>query len=108
MNLKQIGVGIVLLALAALDALAVEQYGYIGLFRLATSSFGTIVLTTDMVIALTLVAIWMGRDANERGVSAIPYLILTLALGSIGPLLYLLVRLGSESPATRPAVALQH
>jgi hypothetical protein len=48
----------------------------------------------DLVIALTLVMVWMGDDAEQRKVSALPYLVITLALGSVGPLLYLIRRLG--------------
>lgn len=41
----------------------------------------------------------MVRDARARGVSAVPYVLLTLALGSAGPLVYLIRRLASDAPA---------
>ena len=43
-------------------------------------------------IALSLFAIWMFQDARTRGVSAVPYLLLMLCLGSIGALVYLVRR----------------
>jgi hypothetical protein len=39
----------------------------------------------------------MGDDAEQRKVSALPYLVITLALGSVGPLLYLIRRLGDRT-----------
>jgi hypothetical protein len=46
----------------------------------------------DLVIMLSLFAVWMWSDARERGASAVPYLIVTALFGGAGPLLYLLVR----------------
>jgi hypothetical protein len=39
----------------------------------------------------------MGDDARARNTSAVPYIILTLALGSVGPLLYLIRRFGDRT-----------
>jgi hypothetical protein len=50
------------------------------------------VLVTDLALALAMVSVWVYRDARRRGKSPLPYLVLTLATGSIGPLLYVLVR----------------
>jgi hypothetical protein len=41
--------------------------------------------------------VWMGEDAEERKVSALPFLLLTLLLGSVGPLLYLIRRFGDRT-----------
>jgi hypothetical protein len=46
-----------------------------------------------------MVSVWMWQDARARGTSAIPYLVVTLFLGSIGPLLYLFRRAGAEETA---------
>ena len=46
----------------------------------------------DLTIALSMVLGWVYFDAKKRGVSAWPYILLTLATGSVGTLLYLLVR----------------
>jgi hypothetical protein len=43
-------------------------------------------------VAPSLVCIWMATDSRERGFSFLPYLVVTLALGSVGPLLYLIRR----------------
>jgi hypothetical protein len=52
----------------------------------------------DLVIALTLVMVWMWHDAKASGRSAWPWLALTLAAWSFGPLIYLLTRRNRPKP----------
>jgi uncharacterized membrane protein YfcA len=42
----------------------------------------------DLVIALSLVMVWMWRDAKNTGRNVWPWIIATLVAGSFGPLLY--------------------
>jgi hypothetical protein len=107
MNLKQIGIGLVLADFTAFTAYVVYQYGYAGLLQLALANAATIQVSLDLVIALSLVTLWMWRDARERGVSVVPYLVLTLTLGSIGPLVYLFRRAGDEVRIVSPAAAVR-
>src|SRR5206468_2922881 len=58
----------------------------------------TVAALVDLTIALSLVTLWMWQDARERGIGVVPYVILTLTLGSIGPLCYL-IRRESTAPA---------
>jgi hypothetical protein len=99
MNLKQIGLSLVLIAFAALEAYAIEVYGYIGFFQALVGSLAGIVAGIDLVIALTLFVIWMGDDAPRHRMSPLPYLLVTLAFGSPGPLLYLIRRAGNREIA---------
>jgi hypothetical protein len=46
----------------------------------------------------------MWNDARDRGVSPIPYVLLTLTAGSVGPLLYL-IRRDSTTGFERATVA---
>lgn len=96
MNAKQVGLEIVLVGFSALTAYAVYQHGYIGFFELTLANAATVTAFVDLTIALSLMLLWMWRDARERGGSFLPYLALTLTLGSVGPLLYLIRRAGSE------------
>ena len=108
MNLKQIGIGLVLADFVALTAYAIWQYGYVAFLDLATMNAITVQVSIDLVIALAIVSVWMDADARARGTSAVPYLVLTLFLGSIGPLAYLFRRFGEESaaaPARVPRVS---
>lgn len=104
MNRKQILLSIVLVALVALDAYAIYLYGYIGFFRMAMLNFAGVTSIVDMVIALMLILMWIGNDAEQRGISALPYILLTLVLGSVGPLLYLIRRF-ADATADSPALA---
>jgi hypothetical protein len=62
--------------------------GFITLFK-SINGWG-FVLVADLLIALSLIGGWMIKDARKEGRSAAPYLLLTLASGSVGPLVYLL------------------
>jgi MFS superfamily sulfate permease-like transporter len=100
MNLKQIGLGVVLVDFVALTGYALYQYGLIGFFETLLSSAAGAAVLADLVIALSLVIVWMWRDARARGWSPLPYAVLTLALGSVGPLVYLMRRVGTPAPQT--------
>ncbi|MDA0823695.1 MAG: hypothetical protein O3C28_14950, partial [Proteobacteria bacterium] len=58
----------------------------------------------DLVIACGLAVIWVVMDARERRINAWPYLLLTLFLGSIGPLAYLLKREWSAHRVGNPGL----
>src|SRR5262245_9172396 len=92
MNAKQLGILVLLVDFLGLEAYAVWRYGYVGVFELLFANAATAVAFTDLCIALGLVMLWMWQDARGRGTSILPYVVLTLGLGSVGPLLYLLVR----------------
>jgi hypothetical protein len=99
MSVGQIVLGLVFVAFSAFTGYVFYAQGAIAFVEWATKSPVGIQLSLDLVIALTLVAGWMIGDARRRGVSAVPYVVLTLFLGSIGPMLYLLRRPASARPA---------
>jgi len=92
MNGKQIVLSMVLVAFAGVEAYAVHEHGVIGVFAALLANSATTVAFVDLCIALGLIALWMGFDARERGIAVVPYLVVTLTLGSVGPLLYLIRR----------------
>jgi len=104
MNAKQIGLSVVLADFAALTAYAVYQYGLVGFFEIMSANAATLTALADLTIALSLVLVWMWNDARERNAAFFPYAVLTLVLGSVGPLLYLIVRSGEEQVARRQAL----
>src|SRR5262245_56440654 len=100
MNAKQLGLEAILFGYSAFTAYAVYQYGYIGLLEQGLANAATIQIFLDLTIALSLVLLWMWQDARKQGISPLPYIVLTLTLGSIGPLLYLLRRTSREHAPT--------
>ncbi|HRG47780.1 MAG TPA: DUF2834 domain-containing protein [Leptospiraceae bacterium] len=75
-----------------LTALAVWQNGVLGIFEHQFKNFGGIQVWVDLFIALSIFMVWMWRDAKATNRNPWPWIILTLAAGSFGPLFYLLFR----------------
>ena len=105
MNRNALILAVVLADFVALTVWALAKVGYIGLFQFQLTSPAGIQVIVDLVLALSLVMLWMVRDARERGATVLPFLVLTLTLGSIGPLLYLLVRELSTARSALPVAA---
>lgn len=103
MNRKQLGLSAALIVMLAIDAYAVYLYGSSGFLRAVFANFAGFATFFDLTIALVLILIWISDDARERNASVVPYLILTIALGSVGPLVYLIRRFGDR---TEPAASI--
>jgi len=87
---------IILVPFLALSAYAVQQVGYIGIFDYHRHSPAGWQVFVDLVIALILVLCWLVPNAKQNGRNPWPYVVLTLTLGSIGPLVYLVLAKNSE------------
>ena len=83
---------ITLILFGALSTVAINQHGFVGIFMSPMQSLASTQIFFDLVISLTLVMIWMWHDAKANGRNIWPWLIATLAVGSFGPLVYLLTR----------------
>lgn len=92
MNFRTILLLGVLLLFSAYSFYVIGSTGVIGFFQQAHSTPAGIQVLVDLVIACTLGLIWMRGDAATRGLPFAPYAVLTLCLGSIGLLSYLLHR----------------
>ncbi len=90
-------IGVVLVLFGALSAVALRQHGFWGIVHPHFQSTAGAQVFADLVIALSLTMVWMWRDAKSTGRNPWPWLAATLALGSFGPLAYLLTRAGRAS-----------
>jgi hypothetical protein len=63
--------------------------GYIGFFEAVNLNEATQLMFLDVIITLTLIAVWMSKDAAASGRTVWPYLLVMVLFGSAGPLLYL-------------------
>jgi hypothetical protein len=92
MNRTVLVLALVLADFVGLTAWALYHHGYVGLLEAALATPAGVQVGVDLVLALSLVSLWMWRDSRERGISFLPFALLTATLGSIGPLCYLLRR----------------
>jgi Terpene cyclase DEP1 len=89
---KVLLLGAVTVSFGVLTVIAVADVGYWGIIEPAFKSWGAAQVFFDLVILAVLGVIWMVRDARARGANPWPFVLLTFAAGSFGPLLYLIVR----------------
>lgn len=92
---------VVLLGFGAYSGWAMWQVGYFGIWQAGLNGPGETQILLDLVVACLLICSWMVQDARSRGRNAWPYVAVTLAAGSFGPLAYLLFgRGGTDTTAT--------
>jgi hypothetical protein len=99
MNLKRFVPAVLLVGFSALTAEVVIRDGYTEWLRIAFENRSAGLLLVDLTIALSLVMGWMIKDARARKVTVWPFTILTVLLGSVGPLMYLVLRSASDRRA---------
>lgn len=87
---------LLLIPFSILSCYAVYQVGYWGILTYHLPSPAGWQVFVDLVIALVLVLSWLIQDAKKQGRNPWPWVIITLVLGSFGPLLYLLTNKPSE------------
>jgi len=99
----RIALSLVLIAFGAFSTYAVMQVGYLGIFQAGTASIGALQILIDLVIMSTVAMGFIWRDTQRSGRSFWPFAALTLAAGSFGPLLYLLLApVDSKQPESTP------
>jgi hypothetical protein len=90
---------LVLVPFTAFSLWVVARHGYTGFLTLAGNEPWALQLLIDLVIACSIGMGWVAGDARKRGITAWPYLVTTLFLGSIGILAYV-VRRGLDAVRT--------
>jgi hypothetical protein len=79
---------LVLAAFGAFSMWVVVTHGYFGFIALAGREAWALQMLIDLLIALSFAVGWMLGDARKRGIATWPYVVVTVALGSIGILAY--------------------
>ncbi|NCP63122.1 MAG: hypothetical protein GW763_11960 [Paraglaciecola sp.] len=91
----------VLFIFSVLSVYAVLEVGYWGIIMHLLDGPAAWQIAADLVIALSMVLLWLTQDAKKNGRRILPWVILTLLLGSIGPLLYIVLGVKPTSPKTK-------
>lgn len=89
---------LILILFSAFSFWGAGKYGYFSFFEVFKSAPSTQVFL-DLVIALNLFIYWMVLDNKNHGhrfIKILPFIIVTFFLGSMGPLLYLVLRKDQE------------
>lgn len=96
---------LVFAAFGAYSLYVMWQIGYFGIWQAAMANAGTWQLLLDFVILSGLAVVWMVRDAQRTGRTVWPFAAITVAAGSFGPLLYLLLKPSERSGLPSAATA---
>ncbi|MCF8204421.1 MAG: hypothetical protein K9J82_05045 [Methylotenera sp.] len=99
---------VLFLALAAFGAFSTYvmwQVGYLGIWQAGMASLGAWQVLVDLVLMSCIALGYLWQDAQRTGRAWWPFALLTLAAGSLGPLLYLLLQPSGAARHARPATA---
>jgi len=83
---------LVLVDFSLLTLWAMWEVGYLGIWQAGFSSPGGMQILADLTVCCGLIALWIWNDAKQRGVNPWPWIVATIFVGSLSPLVYLLVR----------------
>jgi hypothetical protein len=89
-NAQNLLLMLVLIAFGIQGVYVLNHVGYWGIWINNLNHPAGQQVLADLVIALSLVMLWMWRDAKATGRNVWPWIVFTLAAGSFGPLIYLL------------------
>jgi fumarate reductase subunit D len=93
MSPHKIAAALALTIFIAFNIVASITSGFVGLWELVTAgNIWSAVIFVDLLIALSIILVWVWRDARRQGRNPIVYVIASLFTGSASPLVYLLVR----------------
>lgn len=74
----------------SIDVIVTRGFG--GLFALVGREPWALQMFLDLLILYVAFSVWLWRDARERKIAAWPFIAMTLTLGSMGALAYLIRR----------------
>lgn len=86
----RIALSLVLAGFLVFTAHVLIEYGFVGFYTQVAQNTATLLAFTDLAIALTILMGWMVMDARRTGRNPAAFILITLAIGIAGPLLYML------------------
>jgi RsiW-degrading membrane proteinase PrsW (M82 family) len=90
--MQRILVILTLILFGALTVAALWQDGILKIFSSIPQSLGSLQIYLDLVIACSLINVWIWHDAKKHGRNPWLWIIATFIVGSFSPLIYLLAR----------------
>ncbi|MCX2862414.1 DUF2834 domain-containing protein [Paucibacter sp. PLA-PC-4] len=87
----KVALALVFAVFGAYSLYVIAELGYLGLWQALLSNLAGRQVVLDLLIASVLLLGFLWRDAQRSRRRFWPYVLLTLAAGSFGPLLYLLL-----------------
>jgi hypothetical protein len=97
MQVKKPILAFILVAFSIQGVYVLSQVGYWNIWIHNLNHVAGQQVFADLFISLNLVVAWMWRDAKASGRKVWPWIVLTLAAGSFGPLIYLLTSKSKEN-----------
>ncbi|HEY9107023.1 MAG TPA: DUF2834 domain-containing protein [Roseateles sp.] len=94
---------LVFAAFAAFSLYAMWEVGLLGIWQAGMASVGAWQVLLDLVVMSGVALGFIVRDARQTGRKVWPFAVLTIAAGSFGPLLYLLLAPSRGASGTAPA-----
>ncbi len=94
---------LLLAAFGAFSTYVMWEVGYLGIWQAGMASPGAWQVLLDLVIMSFIALGFIWRDARLTGRTVWPFALLTVAAGSFGPLLYLLLKPTGRSDFTAAA-----
>jgi hypothetical protein len=88
-----------LVVFGAFSLWVTARHGYTGFLSVASREPWALQMLLDVVLACLIYSVWLVPDARRLGITAWPYLLLTLFGGSLGGLAYLVHRGFRANPA---------
>lgn len=86
---------VITILFSILTIYAGSQFGLIGIFKEGLRNSATTQILVDLFICAAFFLAWLKKDAKRMHRNFVIWTIVTLAIGSFGPLLYLLTRKSS-------------
>ena len=83
---------VVLIAFSGLTAVALIEDGLRGTLEAITFNWASLQIYCDLVLAVSVICVWMFRDARCRGWNPWPWIAAAFVVGMFSPLTYLLFR----------------